>query len=195
MAKLQLSIDDELLMELKIHALKHKTTIKDIVTDLVQGYLNPTIPESLNPATKESRNPRILESQNPTIPEQKDSSTKESSNPSIRESWDNFLKERDSLDNKSDESRYYVLWKTHRTEPMEEDKDPMYKYFDHIEVSNGTVLWNIPHGGLKHFDKNGNLIPFRFTDKRGRVHEPTTHHIGELASKYGKPVTIEGVDF
>jgi hypothetical protein len=110
--------------------------------------------------------------------------------------WEKFQKQREEeLNNKSDERYYYPLYKTHHTEPIAEESNPDYDDYEEFDVSNGSAVWSIPRGGLKHFDKNGNLVPCRYTDAQGNVHEPTAIEKQQMEKVFGRPVTIEGVDF
>jgi hypothetical protein len=76
---------------------------------------------------------------------------------------------------------YYLLRKTHKTKVEPNPK----QYFI------GPMSWMIMDGNKAHFDKDGVVIPFRFTDENNKVWEPDEEELQELSEYYGKPVKIE----
>jgi hypothetical protein len=77
---------------------------------------------------------------------------------------------------------FYPIRKTHKV------GKPTHS-FDTYNV--GPVEWYLMDGCRPHYDKDGEVIPFRYTDETGKVLEPSEKEIKALEEYLGKPVTIE----
>jgi hypothetical protein len=76
----------------------------------------------------------------------------------------------------------YILRKTHKTGKPEKETR---------QYQCDSIFWLVLEGYKAHFDKNGNPIPYRFTDETGKVWEPDEDELEELKQAFGKPVQIE----
>jgi hypothetical protein len=183
MAKLQLMIDDELMLTLKLHVLQEKTTIKEYITHLIQESFDTSIKESSN-----LKDTKIKESKNHAIKESNDTKIQESNDtkPTTKYEWEddgyvNPLSD-DYQHDPYDERYFYVLRKTAIMD--------IYPETHETEKTNGILRWTLPPNAVAHFDKDGQLIPFRYSIGLTR-YEPTPAQIKEIEKAYGKPVTIE----
>lgn len=174
MKKLQVMIDDEMMVQAKTYVAKHGITLKDLVSDLLLRHFD-------------SKEESIIVSKNHSIIPKKEESIKVSNDTNIIESkeqtgglWDIINAPNDPMD----ERYFYILPKTHRIDPMYEDDDTW--------VTNSKLRWLIPKGCSKHFDKQGNLIPFRYSDQNLMTVNPNEEQLKEIARKYEKQgVTVE----
>ncbi len=187
MKRLNVNIDDELMLQAKMYVLKNGITLKDLVSDLLSEKFNSN-DNSFKPS-----NEAIL------IPSKEDNEIappkaiinetvlKPSNEYTHIDSYEPDYAYDDPFadPNPMDERYFYILGKTVRTEPLEEHEILS-------GVSNGTLRWAIPVEGFKHFDKEGILIPFRYTRPNGQVVEPTQEQLDLIAKKYNKQgVTVE----
>jgi hypothetical protein len=187
MKRLNVNIEDELMLQAKMYVAKHGITLKDLVTDLLLAKFNSNeenfkgVNETILINSKEEtivKAPKPQINETVHIPSNEDILI-DSYEPEI--DYDDPFSDPDPMD----ERYFYILGKTYRTAPLEEHEVLS-------GVSNGTLRWAIPERGLKHFDKNNHLIPFRYTDADGRVFEPSEYQLEVIAEKYDKQgVTVE----
>lgn len=185
MKRLNVNIDDELMLRAKMYVAKHGVTLKDLVSDLLLEKFNSN--EEIHQPSNEtilipSKEEPIIEPEKTVINEEiLKPSNEDVLTPSYEIDYDDPFADPDPMD----ERYFYILKRTTRVEYLEEHEVSS-------GVSNGALRWAVPEGGLKHFGEDNILIPFRYTDENGIVVEPTEYQLGLIARKYDKQgVTVE----
>jgi hypothetical protein len=93
-----------------------------------------------------------------------------------------MLKDSDYYPNPLEQEYDYILRKTAKTGKPE-------KHYQ--QYQSGPIFWMTPEGCKGHFDADGNRIPFRYTDEKGKVVEPDDDEMAELIEAYGSNIKVE----
>jgi hypothetical protein len=187
MKQVNIRLEESLIKKAKHRALENDCSFQEVLTQALNLYLG-VAPQS----TVKNQDGTNIEI--PLVPAQIEEPVKPPVQTRIVPSFDNIMPEKptytsrtlDDLLNEEpdpmDERYFYVLRKTAKLGK---------RISGSHQYNTGGIFWMILDGCRAHFDADGNLIPFRFTDADGKVWEPDEDEIKELEEYYGKPVTIE----
>jgi hypothetical protein len=163
-------LEEELIAEVKMYAFRNSKSLQEVVADALKIHMNHTPPI------------KVAEMVQPLVPKTVEEPVKPPVNVEPKEETDLDAFFASQEPDPMDERYFYVLRKTAKLGKRVSGSQ---------QYNNGGIFWMILDGCRAHFDKDGNVIPFRFTDADGKVLEPDADEIKELEEYYGKPVTIE----
>jgi hypothetical protein len=160
----------------KLEKIKEETGLSNakIIEMLLENYDNTNTNTSNNTSITEERVAEMIQEALANINTSVNTDTNTSSDDANTSTSTN-------VNTKEDDSNYYILRKTHKTRLEKEGR----------MAGSGALQWPVMPGTKSHYDKDGTIIPFRFTGDDGVVYEPEEEEIKEIAEAYGKPVKIE----
>lgn len=180
MKQVNIKLEESTIAELKIKAIQNGQSFQAFVNEVLTAYLGTPKPvHAPKPQPKKTEKPKAkIEPPTPKrYPADEFYGTPE---PDYSKTLDELLNEEPDP---TDERYYYVLRKTFMT-TLYEDED---KWYD-----NGVLHWLVPKDCQAHYDRDNNLIPFRYTMPDSyTIKQPTAAEIKEIEKAYGKPVKIE----
>jgi hypothetical protein len=171
MKQVNIRLEESLIKKAKHRALEDDCSFQEVLTQALLSYLESGPQSTVK--NQDGPNTEI-----PLVPERIEEPVKPPT-PYIPRTLDDILNEENDP---MDERYFYVLRKTAKLGK---------RISGSHQYNTGGITWLVLDGCRAHFDKDGNVIPYRFTDADGKVQEPDEDEIKELEEYYGKPVTIE----
>jgi hypothetical protein len=170
MKQIGVRLEEELLTKVKKHAKDNKISLQDLISTALDAYISNGV------------NEKITNDNNYVTKEQVEKMIQDALVPHAKQEITPIIKDKKEVTPIPTDDLFHILPKTHKVGKPEK---MMKQYWE------GTLSWMIPEGCCAHYDKNGNQIPFRMTDEKGKVFEPDLDELNEMTKYYGKPIELE----